>query len=223
MPADPVEDPREPLSPFYGPDEAREGIRVTRFEYSSAGDRVHGILWRPEGSEACPLVLVAHARDGSKDAPELDALGRTWTRAGAAVAAIDLPLHGGRASGKLGERVLRAVGARAATDALDADLWRHVVHQATTDFARALTLLADRPGVDASRLAFAGFGLGAQLGAALSADDTRLCTAVLAGPAGSAAAGPRVSVLPLDSDEISPATVDDAWRLLAPGLGLAPR
>jgi len=205
MPVAPVHDPREPLSPFYGPGEDREGVRRTRFEYSSAGDRVEGILWRPEGSQTRPLVLVGHPRDGSKDAPELEALARGWTNAGAAVAAIDLPLHGGRASGKLGERVLGAVGARAAADALDADLWRHVVHQATTDFARALTLLAERPAIDASRLAFAGFGLGAQLGADLCADDARLCA----------------SALLVDAEGNSEAAGAEAWRLLASGLGLA--
>lgn len=221
MPAAPVHDSREPLSPFYGPEEDRDGVRTTRFEYSSAGDRVRGMLWRRAKSEASPLVLVGHTRDASKDADELHTLAHAWTDAGTAVAAIDLPLHGARANGKLGERVLRAVGALAAADALDADLWRHVVHQATTDFRRALTLLADRPDIDASRLAFAGFGLGARLGERLCADDSRLCTALLAGPAGFGKVGPGVSTLPLASEEISEATRAEAWRLLAPSLGLA--
>ena len=198
-------------------------MRRTRFEYSSAGDRVRGILWHAEASDPTPLVLVGHARGSSKDAAELDLLARSWTGAGAAVAAIDLPLHGARASGKLGDRILRAVGAETATDELDADLWRHLVQQTETDLRRALILLAARPDIDRERLAFAGFGLGAELGAGVCTEGSELCAAVLARlpRSSSVARGTGIATIPLVSDEITKPASDEAWRHLASGLGLS--
>jgi dienelactone hydrolase len=225
-----AQDSSEPYSPFYGPEHDGSGGPTLPFEYSSAGDRVRGILWRPPPPGPAPLVLVAHPRDGSKDAPDVEALALAWTRAGAAVAAIDLPLHGARASGKLGERALRAVRRQgvgqqaAATDALDADLSRHVVQQATTDLRRALTILAERADIDATRLALAGFGLGAELGGRVPEERTDLRATVLAGlsPDTPPPPGENVSVVPLAGEEISAAAREQAWACLAPALGLAP-
>jgi dienelactone hydrolase len=224
MPVGPAFDPSEPLSAHFGAAKACEGVLATPFEYSSGGDRVRGVLWHPGASDATPLVLVGHASKHPDDAREVEALGRAWAAAGAAVATIDLPLHGARASGKLGERVLRAAEPGSAVDALDADLFRHLVHQATTDFGRALTLLADRPDIDDTRLAFAGFGLGARLGAPFCSADSRLCAAVLADPVRPVDAGAAerhaATVTRLDSAVLTAASRNAAWRALAPGLGL---
>lgn len=233
MPVASAQDSREPFSPFYGPELDGSGVPTLTFEYSSAGDRVRGILWRPTSPGPAPLVLVAHPRDSSKDAPAVEALALAWTRAGAAVAAIDLPLHGARASGKLGERALRAVGQIGvrrreaqgdAADALDADLSQHVVQQATTDLRRALTILAERADIDADRLALAGFGVGAELGVRLPAERTDLRVTVLAGLSADTPrpSSENVSVLTLAGEEISAAARDQAWACLAPALGLAP-
>jgi len=228
MPTASAQDSSEPLSVFYGPEPDGSGAPTLSFEYSSAGDRVRGILWRPSLPGPAPLVLVAHPRDGSKDTPGVEALALAWTGAGAAVAAIDLPLHGARASGKLGERALRAVGkqgaASHAADALDADLSLHVVQQATTDLRRALTILAERTDIDGARLALAGFGLGAELGVRMPEEQTDLRATVLAGLSADTPrpSSENVSVLALAGEEISAAARDQAWACLAPALGLAP-
>ena len=82
-------------------------LRASRFEFSSRGDRVPGRLLLPPGSDGpFPLVLLQHGAGGSKDAPYLDATAGPWGRGGVAVASIDFPLHGQRASAKLSERLL---------------------------------------------------------------------------------------------------------------------
>jgi dipeptidyl aminopeptidase/acylaminoacyl peptidase len=78
------------------PDHA-PSLRVQRFEYSSRGDRVPGLLLLPDGNGPFPLVLLQHGAGGSKHAPYLDAARLPWVRRGAAVASIDFPLHGERA------------------------------------------------------------------------------------------------------------------------------
>ena len=84
-------------------------LRARRFEYSSRGDRVPGLLLLPaEGEGPFPLVLLQHGAGGSKDAAYLDAARLPWVQRGVAVASIDFPLHGERASAKLSEQLLAA-------------------------------------------------------------------------------------------------------------------
>ena len=170
MPVPPVHDADEPLSPFFDASEEDGELRSTRFEYSSGGDRVVGRVWQPTRAGAAPLVVLGHPHGAAHDAADVVAVARAWARAGAAVATFDLPLHGARASGKLGERAFRAVGAGEAADALDADLRLHVVQQTTLDVRRALALLRDAPGVDPARCAFAAFGIAAELAVAVGRD-----------------------------------------------------
>ncbi len=157
---------------------ARSDVRELCFEYTSRGDRVPGLLLVPEGDEGPhPLVLVQHeaAKEGYADA-----VCSRWLRSGAALASIDLPLHGERTSPKLTERVRGLFAAREGLGAAEADLWLGFVRQAVTDLHGALDGLARHEAVDPERIGFAGFGLGAVVGTPFCAQEPRLAAAALA-------------------------------------------
>jgi dienelactone hydrolase len=175
-------EPDEPLAALFRrrePPPALAGARAVRFEYSSRGDRVSGRLLLPPGPDGRhPLVLVGHGAGGSKDADYLDAAVGPWVRGGAAVASIDFPLHGERASAKLSERLLASFAAPA-SDA-HAALWLEFGAQAVVDLERALDALSAHPEVDAGRTVYAGFSLGTLLGAPFCAGEPRVRAAALA-------------------------------------------
>src|SRR5262245_27158499 len=90
---------REPLELWMRPAAiaGRPPLRPHEIEFSSRGDRVTGILVLPAPSaKPAPLVVAQHAL-GSSAAELLGLLGTSWVEAGAAVAALDFPLHGARA------------------------------------------------------------------------------------------------------------------------------
>lgn len=131
--------PGEPLAAWFGA-EARAGDLIAQvFECTSFGDRVVGRVWRSERATPDALVLVLHALGSHKGDAALAAAARVWARAGAATAAIDLPLHGERHNAKLSRRAVE--GARGETSR-DRALWQGLVAQAVRDLARALDALA---------------------------------------------------------------------------------
>src|SRR5262245_24158269 len=80
---------------------AHPGLRTHELEFASRGDRVTGQLILPaEGGGPFPLVLVQHAL-GDSAVGVLASVGTSWSLAGAAVGAVDFPLHGARADQKL--------------------------------------------------------------------------------------------------------------------------
>lgn len=158
------------------PPESLADLRVVRFEFSSRGDRIPGRLLLPrEGDAPLPLILLEHGARGSKQADYMDATAGPWARRGAAVASIDLPLHGERADRKLTARLLEAVYSGRAPE-----LVRDFVRQGVLDLRRALDAVAELPRVDATRTAYAAFSLGAIVGASLCAVDPRPRAAALA-------------------------------------------
>jgi fermentation-respiration switch protein FrsA (DUF1100 family) len=100
-----------------------------------------------------------------------EAFAVAWTRRGAAVASIDLPLQGARASAKLGEWL--GAGPAERRPALAAVILREFARQAVSDLGRCLDALARPPAIDPARVAFAGLGLGARVGALFCAGDPR--------------------------------------------------
>jgi fermentation-respiration switch protein FrsA (DUF1100 family) len=187
-------DPSEPLDFVCRPDAVPPhlgGVEVFRFEYASRGDRVPGRLLLPAGARGrLPLVLLQHGSGGAKDAPYLDAAAGPWVRGGAAVASIDFPLHGERASAKLTEHALAALAGRSRNE--DDALWTELVRQAVHDLRRALDALALHPAIDAARVAYAAFSLGTILGTPFVAVDPR----------------PRAAALAIGGGGFGPAAVD---------------
>ena len=174
-------------------------LRARRFEYSSRGDRVPGLLLLPAGGHGpFPLVLLQHGAGGSKHSDYLDAARLPWVQRGVAVASIDFPLHGERSSAKLSEQLL---GVTANTvRAAHADtiaLWSEFSRQSVVDLGRAFDALAEFPELDAQRVAYAGFSLGAILGALFCPTDPR----------------PRAAALALGGAGIGPPDFDPAARI----------
>jgi len=177
-------DPHEPISLFLREAESPSGspaVRQLDFELSSRGDRVPGRLLLP-ANRPCPfpLILAQHGAGGAKDADYMDIACLPWVRRGAAVASIDFPLHGKRASPKLGERILRLSEARSDLSRFDAELWIGLVRQAVIDLRRTLDAVAELPEIDAERIAYAGFSLGTIFGVPFCAEDARIRAAALA-------------------------------------------
>jgi len=197
-------------------------LRALGFEFSSRGDRVTGRLLLPQGSDGpYPLVLLQHGAGGSAHAPYLEATAGPWARRGLAVASIDFPLHGPRADQKLAEQLPRGfdVGGGAEVSVLALEFAR----QAVIDLERALDALSSMDVVDPDRVAYAGFSLGAMIGAAFCGLDARPRAAALAlggaglGPAGADPAEyvGRVAPRPLLlvnalQDEVVPRSAADA-------------
>jgi len=175
---------RDAAAPVGAPD-----LRARRFEYSSRGDRVPGLLLLPPaGSGPFPLVLLQHGAGGSKDAEYLGPVREPWARRGVAVASIDFPLHGERASAKLSELLLATLATpqRARGDGLA--LFTELARQAVNDLARAVDALGELPEIDSGRVAYAAFSLGAMLGSLYIPYDARVRAAALA--VGGAGIGP---------------------------------
>ena len=177
-------DPDEPLDVWIGEPSTGgpiAGTRLQRFEFASRGDRVPGRLLLPaRPGQKRPLVLLQHGAGGSKDSPYLDAAAGPWVRGGAAVASIDFPLHGERASTKLSARILAEIGAALVRTDGVSRLWVEFVQQAVGDLRRALDALRTHPELEPGRCAYAGFSMGTILGAPFCGIDPRPCAAALA-------------------------------------------
>ena len=155
----------------------RDGVRVRRFALSSRGDLVSGRLLLPTPAAApFPLVLMQHGRGDSADSPYIDATGGPWAERGCAVAALDLPLHGARADQKLAETLQNGLSPRGPARILI----REFLRQTVADLQSGLDVLSELPEIDAGRVAFVGFSLGAIAGASFVARDPRPSAAAFA-------------------------------------------
>lgn len=162
------------------PVEARD-LRVYAFEYSSRGARVPGrLLLPPDGDGPFPLVILQHGARGSKDADYMLPVAAPWARAGAAVASIDLPLHGERRNAKLTGLLLGALGLEGRPTAAGRTILDEFVRQAVGDLRRLVDAAARLPQVDPERVVFAGLSLGSIVGATYVAHDPRPRAAALA-------------------------------------------
>ena len=163
------------------PPQDHSDLRALRIEYSSRGDRVPGrLLLPPEGEGPFALVLLQHGLWGSKDAPYLDVTAAPWVRAGAAVASIDFPLHGERTDAKLAPRLAAALGPVGEFDPTTGAVIAEWARQSVLDLERALDALQSLPVIDDTRIAYAGFSLGAIVGATFCSLDPRPRAAALA-------------------------------------------
>jgi dienelactone hydrolase len=173
----------EPLGVWTRVPSAGEARRQP-FELSSRGDRVLGELWLPPSGRGPFALVLQQGASGAMASAEGDAAVAGWLRAGLAVASIDLPLHGARASGKIGGLLRSALHGDTDPTPIARAIGRDFARQAVLDLRRSLDALPRVARLDATRIAYVGVGLGAGLGAHFCAQDPRPRALVLAGASG---------------------------------------
>jgi hypothetical protein len=177
----------------------RAGPEV-RFSLLSRGDRVAGRLVAPEHPQALPLVLLL-AADGRAWGCTADAAIAAWSPR-MAVASIDLPLCGTRASDKVD--LARIVS----DDPTGARLRGDVETQLASDLERTLALLrTGEPRLGSACTGLVALGSAAQLVATLAAHPSGLRAIGLASPltrSPAPSAGSACEILTLDPPEDPP-------------------
>lgn len=140
-----------------------------------------GRLLLPPGSgDAAPLILLEHGANGSKEAPYMLQLAGRWVRDGAAVASVDLPLHGERRNAKLSHLLRSGLGLQGRPTPAGRGVLRDFVRQSVVDLRRTLDVACQLPGIDPKRVAYAGLSLGAIVGATFCGVDSRPVAVALA-------------------------------------------
>ena len=151
--------------------ETTGAITIEHLRYTGAANvRVPVYLFRPrEADGSGPALILQHGANTSKADFYIQAPARRWAAAGWTVLAIDLAEHGERVVG----------------EPLDPLRRRHLignpafVAEGVGDLERAVDLLEATPGVDARRVAFAGFSLGGMLGTVFTAREPRVRAAAI--------------------------------------------
>jgi len=140
-----------------------DGVLERRFEASSDGERVPGLLWSPRrGMKPTATVLIGHGRTSHKRNPYILSLARRFVACGWHVIAIDAPGH----------------GERRAPDA-EPEWPRPGADETAQDWNAALALLREEADLGDTTLAYWGVSMGASLGISLVAGDPRFQAAVL--------------------------------------------
>ncbi len=133
------------------------GGRRIALELVTKGEPVPGIMLVPDRRAPVPAALLLHGFSSRKERMA-ESIGRALLRNGVASLAIDLPMHGAR-NGAGQEINLR--------NALKvAQIWR----LANDEAHQALLFLAAQPSVDPTRIALAGYSLGAVLAVHVATD-----------------------------------------------------
>jgi dienelactone hydrolase len=160
----------------------RDGIKVYDVSYASPkGGRVTAYLVIPAGKGPFAGLLFGHWGPGNRTEFLPEAM--LYAEAGAASILIDYPW------------VRPAPWRKKLYNFSHAEEDHETYVQAIVDLRRGIDVLSNRPGVDASRLAYIGHSFGAQFGAILSAVDDRIRAAVLMGGV------PDLAVVYLESDD----------------------
>jgi dienelactone hydrolase len=153
---------------------------------------IPGVLWTPEGATGPrPLILMGHGGGQHKKAPGIVARARRFvTECGFAVAAVDVPGHGGRPREEEYDRLATENQARVAGGAdlapLIAGFQALVARQTVPEWQGVLDALQDLGNVGVGPVGYWGVSLGCGLGVPFIAAEPRVRAAVIglgAGPA----------------------------------------
>lgn len=129
-------------------------------------EHVPAILQHPETDHPVSAVLLLHGFTSRKE-DMASSIGYALLQRGVASLAIDLPMHGQRISAGEASSIRNPLAL--------VDSWRLALREA----GLAITYLAERPDVDATRLAIAGYSLGAYLAVTVAASEPRVCAVAL--------------------------------------------
>lgn len=229
-------DAEAPARADFSPIAARppfEDFETERLELVARGDFVSGVRIRGprlKGSRAPArgaLLLLVHDTGAQALAPAWSAL-TPWVRRGLDLVALDLPLHGPRASAKLSERLVGGLAGLARGAALDRNasvLVEEFRRQAVRELGRTLDALLGPGGYEEKRAGVLGLGLGAWIASDWLGHDRRLAAAVLVatdrapGPAAITDRGPGPDCVVIEQAAGGTGWLADAERVLASRLG----
>lgn len=124
-------------------------------------EHVPGIVQHPRTGDAVPGVLLLHGFTSRKE-DMAGSIGYALLQRGVASIAIDLPMHGQRISSG------RELSIRNPLAVVDA--WRLALREA----GLAVAYLEEQPDIDPTRLAIAGYSLGAYLAITLAASEPHI-------------------------------------------------
>jgi len=145
---------------------------------------------------------------------------QTWLSAGLAVASLTLPLFGARRSPKLTAKLEKAAGRASAgepIDDTDGILLSEFTRQSVLELRRVLDVLDRVWDARVARIAYAGAGLGALVGAIFCAVDERPAAAALTRVSSESWLA-EIAPRPVHTLEDEPDLLDAAWPLLSPVL-----
>ena len=146
---------------------------------------IPGVLWTPEDAHGTrPLILMGHGGGQHKKAPGILARAcRFVAEGGFAVAAIDVPNHGGRPTGEEFDRIAGEYRARVAagedTAALDTAMYELVAGQAVAEWQAVLTAVQQLDHVGRGPAGYWGVSMGCAFGMPFVAAEPRVRAAVL--------------------------------------------
>jgi dienelactone hydrolase len=174
-----VPDPLPALQPeSYGQSEIAPGVIAERVSYATAyGLRVPAIVYRPAQKPAgrMPGLIVVNGHGGDKYSWYAFYSGILYAQAGATVLTYD-PIGEGERNAQ------RSHGTRQHDRNLEpAEMGKRMGGLMMTDVMQAVTWLAQRPDVDASRIAAMGYSMGSFVLGLACAAETRLNSCVLVG------------------------------------------
>jgi len=143
------------------------GIRYD-VDLIDGAERVPGVLLLPRARTKVPAVLLLHGF-GSRKERMADSIGDALIHRGVAALAVDLPLHGARASDSPAD--LRSVNPLKLVGS-----WKSAIRESRL----ALDYLAAHDAIDAERLGIVGYSLGSFLANIVAADHAEVQAVVLA-------------------------------------------
>ncbi|AZP15757.1 alpha/beta hydrolase [Streptomyces aquilus] len=148
-------------------------------------DEIPGVLWTPEDTHGTrPLILMGHGGGQHKKAPGILARAHRFAaERGFAVAATDVPHHGGRPRDQEFDRLATEYRARMAageeTAGLDTALYTLVVGQTIAEWQTVLTAVQQLDHIGGRPVGYWGVSLGCALGIPFVAAEPRVRAAVL--------------------------------------------
>jgi len=134
---------------------------------AGGGEHVPAVFQLPAGGAPVPGVVLLHGFSARKE-QMADSIGLALLKHRVASLAIDLPLHGARETGIEGLSLQNPIAV--------VQKWRLAVSEANS----AIAYLAGQPGVDARRIAIAGYSLGAYLAVIVGAENPLVRAVALA-------------------------------------------
>jgi dienelactone hydrolase len=168
------------------------GIVERRFDMTTDGDVVPGIIWTPEGVTApSPVILIGHGATQHKRVANVLALARRFVvDLGFAAVALDAPGHGDRvvdvaASDARRARLARRIaagpgqGSAMTMSAEERVRWIEDIAGAVSEWRAAIDMLQRDGLVSGDRIGYWGVSMGTMIGLPLIASEPRVHAAVL--------------------------------------------